>query len=249
MPILKHDADITSTISKQLLSLSHSFNRIDDAIRDRDRRLLRAHQRRRGRSEGRISGSRLKRAVDVVVAATLLAILTPFLLFIMLAIKLDSPGPAMFFQRRRGLDDAEFYICKFRTMKVMEDGPVVSQAQQDDPRVTRMGRILRKLNIDELPQLFNVLKGEMSLVGPRPHAVAHDEMYRNLIEDYALRLRVFPGITGWAQINGLRGETRDVRDMKERVRMDLWYIECWSIWLDLFILLQTPLKAFHKKAY
>jgi undecaprenyl-phosphate galactose phosphotransferase/putative colanic acid biosynthesis UDP-glucose lipid carrier transferase len=187
--------------------------------------------------------------VDVVIAAALLVILTPFLLLIMLAIKLDSPGPALFFQRRRGLDDVEFYICKFRTMKVLEDGPVVSQAQRNDPRVTRMGRLLRKSNIDELPQLFNVLKGEMSLVGPRPHAVAHDEMYRNLIEDYALRLRVFPGITGWAQINGWRGETRDVRDMKERVRMDLWYIECWSIWLDLFILLQTPMKAFHKKAY
>jgi putative colanic acid biosysnthesis UDP-glucose lipid carrier transferase len=190
-----------------------------------------------------------KRALDVVLAAALLTLTAPFLIVVALAIKLDSPGPILFTQRRRGLNGSPFCIYKFRTMKVLEDGGIVRQATRNDPRVTRVGRILRKSSVDELPQLVNVIMGEMSLVGPRPHALAHDEIYGRLIDNYHGRYGVLPGITGWAQINGLRGETRSVEEMCERVKLDLEYIERRSIWMDIRILLHTPLRAFHKMAY
>jgi putative colanic acid biosysnthesis UDP-glucose lipid carrier transferase len=190
-----------------------------------------------------------KRALDVALASLLLALLAPLLLVVAIAIKLDSPGPVLFTQRRRGLNGEPFLIFKFRTMRVLEDGPVVQQATRNDPRVTRLGRILRRSSIDELPQLLNVVKGEMSLVGPRPHALAHDEIYGRMIDNYHVRYVVLPGITGWAQINGLRGETRTIEEMSERVRMDMEYIERRSISMDIQILLQTPLRVFHKMAY
>jgi putative colanic acid biosysnthesis UDP-glucose lipid carrier transferase len=190
-----------------------------------------------------------KRALDVALASLLLALLAPLMLVVAMAIKLDSPGPALFTQRRRGLNGEPFLIFKFRTMRVLEDGPVVQQATRNDPRVTRLGRILRRSSIDELPQLLNVVKGEMSLVGPRPHALAHDEIYGKMIDNYHVRYIVLPGITGWAQINGLRGETRTIEEMSERVRLDMEYIERRSFSMDIRILLQTPLRVFHKMAY
>ncbi len=159
----------------------------------------------------------LKRAIDVVLAALALAVLAPFLAAVGIAIRLDSKGPAIFRQFRCGFDDREFVMFKFRTMTVLEDGPIV-QAQRGDSRVTRLGRILRRTSIDELPQLLNVLRGEMSLVGPRPHALAHDDEYKARIDNYALRHHVKPGLTGAAQVRGLRGETRRLSQMEQRVR-------------------------------
>jgi undecaprenyl-phosphate galactose phosphotransferase/putative colanic acid biosynthesis UDP-glucose lipid carrier transferase len=158
-----------------------------------------------------------------------------------LLIKLDSPGPILFSQWRSGFNGRLFRIFKFRSMTVLEDGPVIRQATRDDPRVTRVGRWLRRTNIDELPQLFNVLRGEMSLVGPRPHAAAHDSEYERKIADYAFRFQFKPGITGWAQSNGCRGETRTLDLMSKRVEYDLWYVNNWSVWLDLRILFRTLL--------
>ena len=160
------------------------------------------------------------------------------------AIKLDSPGPVFFKQRRHGYNHRLIYVYKFRTMRVSEDGAVVVQARKDDERVTRVGKFLRRTSIDELPQLFNVLKGEMSLVGPRPHAVAHNQHYRERLERYANRHCVKPGMTGWAQIHGFRGPTEDAEKMRKRVQMDLYYIENWSIWLDLKIIALTPFLGF-----
>ena len=160
-----------------------------------------------------------------------------------LLIKLDSAGPVLFFQKRNGFGGRSFYIVKFRTMHVLEDGQLIRQAQRNDPRVTRVGRILRRTNIDELPQLFNVLSGEMSLVGPRPHAAAHNEEYAKLVGNYAFRHHVKPGITGWAQVNGYRGETATVDLMAKRVELDLWYINNWSLWVDIWILLRTMFVA------
>jgi len=166
-----------------------------------------------------------------------------------IAIKLDSRGPIIFRQRRSGLNANEFVILKFRTMTVLEDGPVVTQACRDDLRVTRVGKFLRRSSIDELPQLFNVLRGDMSLVGPRPHALAHDDEYRVHIADYAFRHHVKPGMTGWAQVNGLRGETASFEQMAQRVKFDLWYISNWSLGLDLNILLRTSFEVFRDRAY
>lgn len=180
-----------------------------------------------------------KRAVDIVLAALGLLLLAPLMALVAIAIRLDSPGPVLFVQTRRGFNGHTFRIYKYRTMNVLDDGPVVVQARRNDPRVTRIGAVLRKSSIDELPQLFNVLKGDMSLVGPRPHAVAHDNEYAQLIADYALRYHVKPGITGWAQVNGLRGETSTFELMKRRVDHDLWYIEHWSFSLDVLILMKT----------
>ena len=167
--------------------------------------------------------------------------MAPLLALIALLIRSTSPGPAIFRQRRYGLDGEEIIVYKFRTMTVQEDGSHIRQATANDPRTTRVGRFLRRYSLDELPQLINVLRGEMSLVGPRPHAVAHNEMYRKLIKGYMVRHKVLPGITGLAQVNGLRGETRNVAQMEARVRYDLEYVRTWSIFLDLKILAKTAL--------
>ncbi|RMH22386.1 MAG: undecaprenyl-phosphate glucose phosphotransferase, partial [Gammaproteobacteria bacterium] len=180
-----------------------------------------------------------KRIEDLFLASLSLLCLWPLLLLIAIGVKMSSPGPVLFRQRRHGLDDKVFYVYKFRTMTVCEDDGNIQQAQRDDPRVTRFGAFLRKTSLDELPQLFNVLKGEMSLVGPRPHALAHNEEYKQLINRYVWRHKVRPGLTGWAQVNGWRGETDTLEKMQKRVEHDLWYIANWSIWLDIRILLMT----------
>ena len=188
----------------------------------------------------------IKRIFDLVIATLALVLLLPLLVVIAALIKLDSQGPVFFRQRRRGYNQEEFRIWKFRTMTTLEDGDKVTQATRDDQRVTRVGRWLRKLNFDELPQVFNVLSGEMSLVGPRPHAVAHDIHFEKRILDYPRRLNVKPGITGWAQVHGYRGATETEDDMRHRVEYDIHYIENWSIVLDLYILALTLLSP---KAY
>ncbi|MCB1506689.1 MAG: undecaprenyl-phosphate glucose phosphotransferase [Hyphomicrobiaceae bacterium] len=182
-----------------------------------------------------------KRTFDLLIATAALALLSPVFAAIALIIKLDSPGPVFFRQRRRGYNLEEFRIWKFRTMTTLEDGDQVTQAQRGDMRITRAGRWLRRYNIDELPQLINVLMGQMSLVGPRPHAVAHDLHFETRIIDYPRRLNVKPGITGWAQVHGLRGATETEDDMRRRVEYDIHYIENWSIVLDLYILALTLL--------
>jgi putative colanic acid biosysnthesis UDP-glucose lipid carrier transferase len=181
----------------------------------------------------------LKRVTDVAFAILALVLLAIPMACIALAIKITTPGPVFFRQRRYGLDGREILVWKFRSMKVMENGPVVTQATKDDPRVTRLGAFLRKSSLDELPQLFNVLEGSMSLVGPRPHASAHNEQYRRKIEGYMLRHKVRPGITGLAQVNGWRGETDTLEKMVKRVEFDHKYIRNWSWWLDLQIMFQT----------
>jgi Undecaprenyl-phosphate glucose phosphotransferase len=180
-----------------------------------------------------------KRTVDLLLAGTGLLALLPLLAIVSLAIKIDSRGPVIFRQSRRGFNGREFMIWKFRTMSVLENGRVICQAKRKDERITRVGRLLRVTSIDELPQLINVLRGEMSLVGPRPHAVAHDDEYGRSIGKYAFRHHVKPGITGWAQVNGFRGETRELDLMKDRINLDLWYINNWNIWLDLWIIIRT----------
>ncbi|HEX7114204.1 MAG TPA: undecaprenyl-phosphate glucose phosphotransferase [Steroidobacter sp.] len=181
----------------------------------------------------------LKRGSDIVLASLLLLVLWPLLLAIAIGVRLSSPGPALFRQRRYGLYGEPIMVYKFRTMTVCEDQGPIAQARRDDPRVTRFGRFLRRTSLDELPQLFNVLGGSMSLVGPRPHAVSHNEEYRRLIAGYMLRHKVRPGITGWAQVNGLRGETDTVEKMQRRVEYDLDYLRNWSLRLDFNILLRT----------
>lgn len=176
---------------------------------------------------------------DRVLAFFMLLALSPIMLACAIAVKLDSRGPVFFVQRRQGMAGDIFPIIKFRSMRTMEDGDDVRQATKDDDRITKVGAILRKTSLDELPQLFNVLKGDMSLVGPRPHALKHDEYYSALIKDYAARHRVKPGMTGWAQVNGFRGETSEPGLMEERLRYDLEYIENWSLWFDLRILVLT----------
>jgi len=176
---------------------------------------------------------------DRILGLLMLIALSPVMAACALAVRLDSPGPIFFVQRRQGIAGDIFPIMKFRSMKVMEDGDDVKQATKDDDRITKVGAILRKTSLDELPQLFNVVKGEMSLVGPRPHALKHDEYYSALIKDYAARHRVKPGMTGWAQVNGYRGETNEPGKMEARLRYDLDYIENWSLWFDLRILVLT----------
>ncbi|MHB2266476.1 exopolysaccharide biosynthesis polyprenyl glycosylphosphotransferase [Aliihoeflea sp. PC F10.4] len=189
--------------------------------------------------EFRHPSQRSKRSVDIVLAAIALVALLPLLLVIALAIKLDSRGPVLFRQRRGGLDGRPFAILKFRTLTVLEDGPSIRQIGRADSRVTRVGSFLRRTSLDELPQLFNVLTGDMSLVGPRPHALAHDEIYGQTVPNYSLRFAVKPGITGWAQVNGARGPTPLPSDMKHRVDFDVWYIEHWTFALDIRILVAT----------
>jgi undecaprenyl-phosphate galactose phosphotransferase/putative colanic acid biosynthesis UDP-glucose lipid carrier transferase len=181
----------------------------------------------------------IKRAFDVLAAGIGIVLLSPLLLTSVLLIKLDSKGPVLFTQTRNGFNGRSFRIFKFRTMSVLEDGPQIRQATRNDPRVTGVGRWLRRTSIDELPQLFNVLGGTMSLVGPRPHAVAHNTEYERVVANYAFRYHVKPGISGWAQVNGLRGETSTVDLMERRVELDLWYVNNWSFWLDLRILWKT----------
>jgi exopolysaccharide biosynthesis polyprenyl glycosylphosphotransferase len=194
--------------------------------------------------------SRLKQLTDIVGAGFGFFVLVPFLALIALAIILESRGPVFFRQRRSGLDGRIFTIYKFRTMNVIEDGADVMHATRDDNRVTWVGRILRRTSIDELPQLINVLKGEMSLVGPRPHAVAHDLYYAKLVPGYQLRFHAKPGITGLAQISGFRGEVHDIQHMQARVAHDLEYIENWSLAADASILFLTVTTApFHRSAY
>ncbi|HEY4343647.1 MAG TPA: undecaprenyl-phosphate glucose phosphotransferase [Parvibaculum sp.] len=182
----------------------------------------------------------IKTVEDRIAAAALLIAFLPLMLCIAAAIRLDSRGPVFFLQRRHGFNHQVITVWKFRTMSVNEDGPVVSQASRADPRVTRIGKWLRRSSLDELPQLLNVIRGEMSLVGPRPHALAHNEYYSALLDTYARRHRMKPGITGWAQINGFRGETDTPEKMRKRVEHDLYYIENWSLWLDLKIVMLTP---------
>jgi Undecaprenyl-phosphate glucose phosphotransferase len=181
----------------------------------------------------------IKRIFDLALASLMLVVLSPLLLTTSLAIKLDSVGPIIFRQRRRGFSGREFAIYKFRTMTVLEDGPFIQQAQREDRRVTRIGRLLRISSIDELPQLINVILGNMSLVGPRPHALAHDEEYSRSIDNYAFRRYVKPGMTGWAQTHGFRGETAEIVAMHKRIQFDLWYINNWNLWLDCRILALT----------
>jgi len=181
----------------------------------------------------------VKRVMDIFIATAALILLSPLMLLVALLVRLGSPGPAIFTQRRHGLDGSEIKVYKFRTMTVTEDGSDIRQATQDDERVTPIGRILRRYSIDELPQLFNVLQGRMSLVGPRPHAVAHNEQYRTLIKGYMIRHKVLPGMTGLAQVSGCRGETAEVDDMRARIEYDLEYLRRWTPILDLKIMWKT----------
>ena len=189
-------------------------------------------------------GAITKLALDYVAGSIALVLFAPLMLAVATAIKLDSPGKVFFRQRRHGYNHRVIDVFKFRTMHVAENGDRIEQARKDDPRVTRVGRFLRRTSLDELPQLFNVLRGEMSLVGPRPHALAHNRLYADRLERYANRHCVKPGITGWAQIHGFRGPTEDAEKMRNRVQFDLHYIENWSIWLDIRILALTPFLGF-----
>ena len=191
------------------------------------------------------AGRAAKRIFDVVAAFLGLIALAPLFLAVIVLIKLDSPGPALFRQNRYGFNQRPFRIWKFRTMRTQDDGPVIVQAAKDDARITRIGKYLRRWNIDELPQLLNVLTGEMSLVGPRPHAIAHNRFYEGKIDLYARRHNVLPGITGWAQVNGLRGATDDDA-MQKRVEYDLFYLDNWSMSFDIAILFLT---LFSRRSY
>ena len=181
----------------------------------------------------------LKRGSDVVLSSIIMLLLSPVMLGIALAVRLGSPGPVIFRQRRYGLDGEEILVYKFRSMYVMEDGSEIKQASRNDERITPLGKLLRRTSMDELPQFINVLQGRMSIVGPRPHAVAHNEMYRPLIKSYMVRHKVRPGITGWAQVNGFRGETDSLEKMEARIRCDLDYLRNWSLRLDLYIIFRT----------
>jgi putative colanic acid biosysnthesis UDP-glucose lipid carrier transferase len=189
----------------------------------------------------------VKRASDIVLALVICALILPVLLGIAVGVKLSSPGPVLFRQRRYGLDGREIHVYKFRSMTVTEDGAVIEQATRADERVTRFGAFLRRYSLDELPQFINVLQGRMSVVGPRPHAVAHNEMYRRLIKGYMIRHKVKPGITGWAQVNGLRGQTNTLDSMENRIAYDLAYLRHWSLQLDLWIVLKTLLVVFNDR--
>jgi len=190
----------------------------------------------------------LKRMEDLFLSVLILFFFSPVLCAIALVVYLSSPGPVLFRQTRYGMDGHPIQVWKFRTMQVMENDQHVKQARRDDPRVTRMGQFLRRTSLDEMPQFFNVVGGTMSVVGPRPHAVAHNEQYRILIEGYMLRHKVKPGITGWAQVNGWRGETDTLDKMQKRVEYDLEYIREWSLWFDIKIVIMTIFKGFINKA-
>lgn len=193
----------------------------------------------------------VKRIADILFSAAILVAISPVLVAIAIGVKMSSPGPIIFKQRRYGLDGQEILVYKFRSMTVTEDGAQVTQATKNDQRVTKFGAFLRKSSLDELPQFINVLQGRMSVVGPRPHAVSHNEMYRKLIKGYMIRHKVKPGITGWAQVNGLRGETETLDKMKARIDYDLDYLRNWNPKLDMYIVCKTIAVVFkgEKNAY
>lgn len=197
-----------------------------------------------------VAASRLKRAFDIFGASAALLVFLPLLLLVACLVRLESPGPALFRQRRTGLNGEIFQVFKFRTMRVAEDGDVVRQATRGDSRITALGAILRKFSIDELPQLLNVLKGDMSLIGPRPHAVAHDEQWGKLVPGYDRRFRTRPGMTGYAAVCGFRGEVKELQGIIDRVDADNEYIDTWSFALDLKIIWRTiPLVFSDTRAY
>jgi putative colanic acid biosynthesis UDP-glucose lipid carrier transferase len=192
----------------------------------------------------------VKRLSDIVIASVILVLLAPLMLGIAVAVKATSRGPVLFKQRRYGLDGKEIVVYKFRSMTVCEDGPVIRQAQKGDSRLTKIGGFLRRTSLDELPQFINVLQGSMSVVGPRPHAVAHNETYRRLIKGYMVRHKVKPGITGLAQVSGFRGETDTIEKMEKRIEYDLEYLRKWSLTLDFEIILRTISQVLRKgRAY
>jgi Undecaprenyl-phosphate glucose phosphotransferase len=191
----------------------------------------------------------VKRAVDVVGSLSGLLLLSPLLLFVSIAIKLDSRGPIFFRQLRHGFNNEPIQVIKFRSMHVVEDGRMFTQATRNDSRVTRVGRLIRRTSIDEIPQLINVLHGDMSIVGPRPHATAHNELFKKRILRLVRRHNVKPGITGWAQINGCRGETDTLEKMQRRVEYDLYYIDNWSVLLDMKIIMMTLFAVLSKTNY
>jgi putative colanic acid biosynthesis UDP-glucose lipid carrier transferase len=192
----------------------------------------------------------LKGISDIVFASCILVLILPVLMILAIGVKLSSPGPILFKQRRYGLDGHEILVYKFRSMTVTEDGEKVVQATKNDQRVTAFGKIIRKTSLDELPQFINVLQGRMSIVGPRPHAISHNELYRKLIKGYMVRHKVKPGITGWAQVNGFRGETETVESMQQRIDYDIEYLKKWTIGLDVKIILKTVILIFKDtKAY
>lgn len=198
----------------------------------------------------KVASSLRKRAFDIVVALLAILLFLPLLLTIAMMVRTETPGPALFKQRRTGLHGRIFTVYKFRTMTVTEDGDVVRQATREDSRVTALGAILRKYSIDELPQLLNVVKGDMSLIGPRPHAVAHDEAWTEAVPGYAQRFRARPGLTGHAAVSGFRGEVRDLKAITDRVESDNEYIDTWSFGLDLKIVWRTiPLIFRDERAY
>jgi len=192
----------------------------------------------------------VKRASDIVLSALILILISPLLLVLAIGVKLSSTGPVIFRQRRTGLDGEIIEVYKFRSMRAVDDGAVVRQATRDDPRITPFGALIRRTSLDELPQFVNVLQGRMSIVGPRPHAVAHNEQYRKLVKAYMARHKVKPGITGWAQVNGLRGETDTLDKMASRIEYDLEYLRNWTLGLDLLIIARTvKLVFFDREAY
>ncbi len=219
------------------------FDKFDDLHVIRNGSVASLHLVRRPLSSSEVLA---KRALDVALAAAALVALAPLFAAMAVLIRRESPGPAFFVQRRYGFNQEPFLIYKFRSMRAMEDGRGVRQATAGDSRITRVGRFMRRTNIDELPQLLNVLRGEMSLVGPRPHAMAHDQAFEREVALYARRHNVRPGITGWAQVNGWRGETDTPEKVVGRVEHDLFYIDNWSLMLDLTIMVRT---VFSRKAY
>ena len=188
----------------------------------------------------------IKRATDIFFASIILLLISPLMLFVAIGVKLSSPGPIIYKQMRYGLNGEEILVYKFRSMATCENGDQLAQATKNDPRITKFGSFIRKTSLDEIPQFINVLHGRMSIVGPRPHAVAHNEMYRKLIKGYMIRHKVKPGITGWAQVNGLRGETEALEKMQARIDYDLEYLRNWSPRLDIFIILKTVWVVFFK---
>lgn len=189
-------------------------------------------------------GKVIKRIEDIVIGSMIALLISPVLIAVAVGVKLSSPGPVLFKQDRYGLGGKKIKVWKFRSMKVMENDAVVTQATKNDPRVTKFGAFIRRTSLDELPQFLNVLQGSMSIVGPRPHAVAYNEQYRKIVDNYMIRHKIKPGITGWAQINGYRGETETVDKMEKRVRYDIQYMQNWSLWLDIKIIFLTVFKGF-----
>lgn len=189
-------------------------------------------------------GAIIKRAEDLIFGTIITLLISPLMLIIAIGIKLTSRGPVIFKQDRYGLSGQKITVYKFRSMRVMENADVVTQATKQDPRVTRFGSFLRRKSLDELPQFINVLQGRMSIVGPRPHAIAHNEEYRKIVDNYMIRYKVKPGITGLAQVSGYRGEVDTLDKMEKRVQYDIEYIQNWSLWLDIKIILKTMTKGF-----